>query len=347
MKWIEYKSKFIEVAQKNNKNKKYCDRWLKYARNLWERDVPIIYTQDHLCALLGYEPTYVYAVSNSPHNFYHCYQISKKNGGKRSISEPLPTNLKEIQRWILENILYRFEVSPYAKAYIKDKSIKDNVRFHRRQRKVLSLDVKNFYDHLTDWMVYQLFIEVGYSESVAMMLTNLCCLEGSLPQGAPTSAALSNILMKDFDYKIGAFCKMYKIRFTRYADDMTFSGDFDEVKVISFVRKSLKDLQLTINDAKTRVRKQGQQQEVTGIVVNYKPQLAKSVRKGIRKDVYYINKYGLQSHLKYVQEERSNYLEHLFGLINYALFINPNDEEMKRYKIDIKYLMKKENDEFK
>lgn len=143
MKWIEYKSKFIEVAQKNNKNKKYCDRWLKYARNLWERDVPIIYTQDHLCALLGYEPTYVYAVSNSPHNFYHCYQISKKNGGKRSISEPLP-NLKEIQRWILENILYRFEVSPYAKAYIKDKSIKDNVRFHRRQRKVLSLDVKNF-----------------------------------------------------------------------------------------------------------------------------------------------------------------------------------------------------------
>lgn len=73
-------------------------------------------------------------------------------------------------------------------------------------------------------MVYQLFIESGYSESVAMMLTNLCCLEGSLPQGAPTSAALSNILMKDFDYKIGDFCKMFKIRFTRYADDMTFSG---------------------------------------------------------------------------------------------------------------------------
>ena len=136
---------------------------------------------------------------------------------------------------------------------------------------------------------------------------------------------------------------MSKIRFTRYADDMTFSGDFDEVKVISFVKKSLKDLQLTINDAKTRVRKQGQQQEVTGIVVNYKPQLAKSVRKNIRKDVYYINKYGLQSHLKYIQEERGNYLEHLFGLINYALFINPDDEEMKKYKVNIKCLMKKED----
>ncbi len=191
-------------------------------------------------------------------------------------------------------------------------------------------------------MVYQLFIESGYSESVAMMLTNLCCLEGSLPQGAPTSAALSNILMKDFDYKIGDFCKMFKIRFTRYADDMTFSGDFDETKVISFVKKNLRDMQLTINDAKTRVRKQGQQQEVTGIVVNYKPQLARSIRKDIRKDVYYIKKYGLQSHLQYIQEERSHYLEHLFGLINYALFINSDDKEMKRYKMDIKYLMSNE-----
>jgi len=341
MEWIEYELKFVDAAQKKQKSKKYCDRWLKYAKNLWNRNLPIIFTQNHLCALLGYEPIYVYAVSNSPRNFYHCYQIPKKNGKKRNISEPLP-NLKEIQRWILENVLYKFEVSPYAKAYIKGKSIKDNVRFHRRQKKVLSLDIKDFYNHLTDWMVYQLFIEAGYSESVAMMLTNLCCLEGSLPQGAPTSAALSNILMKNFDYKIGEFCKISMIRFTRYADDMTFSGDFNEAKVISFVKKNLKKLQLSINEEKTRVRKQGQQQEVTGVVVNYKPQLAKSVRKDIRKDLYYINKYGLQSHLKYIQEERSKYLEHLFGLINYALFINPDDEEMKSYKASIKYLMKKE-----
>ena len=341
MEWIEYELKFAEAAQNKNKSKKYCDQWLKYAKKLWDHNLPIIFTQNHLCALLGYDPLYVYAVSNSPHNFYHCYQIPKKNGGKRNISEPLP-NLKEIQRWILENILYKFELSPYAKAYIKGKSIKDNVRFHRRQKKVLSLDIKDFYDHLTDWLVYQLFVEVGYSEAVAMMLTNLCCLDGSLPQGAPTSAALSNILLKDFDYKIGELCKVSKIRFTRYADDMTFSGDFNERKVLLWVRKNLKELNLSINEAKTRVRKQGQQQEVTGVIVNYKPQVAKCVRKDIRKNLYYINKYGLQSHLEYIKEERSKYLEHLFGLVNYALFINPNDNEMKKYKADIKYLMKKE-----
>lgn len=338
MEWIEYKLKFIETAHKNNKSEKYCEHWLKYAENLWNQKLPIIYTQEHLCALLGYAPIYVYAVSNAPFKFYHCYHIPKKSGGKREISEPLP-NLKEIQRWILENVLYSFEVSPYAKAYIKGKSIKDNVRFHRRQKKVLSLDIKDFYNHLTDWMVYQLFIEAGYSEDVGTMLTNLCCLEGSLPQGSPTSAALSNILLKKFDYRIGEFCKNSKIRFTRYADDMTFSGDFDEKKVISFVKKNLKELQLSLNETKTRVRKQGQQQEVTGIVVNYKPQLPKSVRKDIRKEVYYINKYGLQSHLKHIQEERSNYLEHLLGVITYALFINPDDKELQQYKEDIRYLM--------
>lgn len=343
MDWIEYKSRFIEAAKKNNKSDIYCDKWLTYASRLWEKHMPVIYTQFHLCALLGYDPKYVFAISNSAQNFYHCYQIPKKNGGKRIISEPLP-NLKEIQRWILENVLYKFEVSSYAKAYIKQKSVKDNVRFHRRQKKVLSLDIKDFYNHLTDWMVFQLFIEVGYEDAVAMMLTQLCCLDGCLPQGAPTSAALSNILMKELDYKVGEFCKVSKIRFTRYADDMTFSGDFDEAKVISFVKKALRDLQLSLNTDKTRVRKQGQQQEVTGIVVNYKPQLAKHVRKDIRKNVYYIKKYGLQSHLKYIQEERSHYLEHLFGVINYALFINPADKEMRQYKKYIKLLLKEEKE---
>ncbi len=343
MEWIEYRSKFIENAQKSNKSRKYCEYWLEYAENLWKQEFPVVFSQKHLCALLGYDPVYVYAVSNAPSNFYHCYHIPKKNGGLREISEPLP-NLKEIQRWILENVLYCFEVSPYAKAYIRGKSIKDNVRFHRRQKKVLSLDIKDFYNHLTDWMVYQIFIEAGYNEAVSMMLTNLCCLEGSLPQGAPTSAALSNILLKNFDYKVGAFCKKSKIRFTRYADDMTFSGDFDEKEVIAFVKKSLEKLRLSVNGEKTRVRKQGQQQEVTGIVVNDKPQLAKSIRKNIRKDLYYINKYGLQSHLQYIKEERSKYLEHLYGLINYALFINPNDKELKNYKANIKCLMKKEKE---
>lgn len=89
---------------------------------------------------------------------------------------------------------------------------------------------------------------------------------------------------------------------------------------------------LKLNKTKTRVRKQGQQQEVTGIVVNYKTQVPKTVRKEIRKNMYYIQKYGLESHLNYIGTERKNYIGHLMGQISYALFINPKDREMKRYK---------------
>ncbi|MBC8574661.1 reverse transcriptase family protein [Jingyaoa shaoxingensis] len=331
MEWNEYKIAFIEAARKSGKNNAYCEKYLNYAEQLWMHHMPVIYTQEHLCALLGYLPTYVYAAANAPEDFYRQFLIPKKNGGSRMISEPLP-NLKEIQEWILKNILYKAEISTYAKAYIPGKSVKDNVRFHRRQKKVLSLDIKAFYDHLTDWMVFQFFIEKGYNEAVAMMLTGLCCLRGCLPQGAPTSAALSNLLMVEFDEKVGLFCKEKKIRYTRYADDMTFSGDFDELEVIRFVRQELKSIGLRLNMKKTRTRKQGQQQEVTGIVVNYKTQLPKSIRKEIRKNMYYIQKFGLESHLEYIGLECRNYREHLLGQIGYALFINPKDQEMKRYK---------------
>lgn len=331
MEWNEYKVTFCKIAKKNGKSEEYCEECMIYAQNLWVNKIPIIYTQEHLCALLGYLPIYVYAAANSPERFYRQFSIPKKNGGIRIISEPLP-NLKEIQKWILKNILYNLKVSAYAKAYIPGKSIKDNVRFHRRQKKVLSLDIKSFYDCLTDWMVFQLFMENGYNESVAMMLTGLCCLNGSLPQGAPTSAALSNLLMKKFDEIVGKYCKEQEIRYTRYADDMIFSGDFDEVQVIRFIRKNLKSMGLKLNKTKTRVRKQGQQQEVTGIVVNYKTQVPKTVRKEIRKNMYYIQKYGLESHLNYIGTEHKNYIGHLMGQISYALFINPKDREMKRYK---------------
>lgn len=338
MNWIEYKAKFLEKANKEHKSEEYCDKWIEYAEKLVNNNMPIIFNQEHLCKLLGYSPLYVYAASNSPYNFYRHYEIPKKNGGVREISEPLP-NLKEIQRWILDNILYCFKISPYAKAYIREKSIKDNVKFHRRQKKVLTLDIKKFYDNLTDWMVYQLFLEKGYNEDVAMMLTRLCCLNGCLPQGAPTSSALSNILMKNFDYQVGALCKEKKIRFTRYADDMVFSGDFDENEIICVIRGELKRLNLKLNDRKTRVSKQGQQQLVTGIVVNSKTQLPKSFRKNIRKNVYYIKRYGLESHLEYIGEERKNYLEHLYGQINYALFINPTDRELRQYREIIRNYM--------
>ena len=342
MDWLDYKSRFISEAKRKKKSDNYCNKWLAYAEILYNRDIPIIYSQEHFCKLVGYSESYIYSVSNSSKFFYRHYQIPKKNGNKRDIYEPLP-NLKDIQHWILNNILYHIDVSPYAKAYVPGKNIKENVKFHKNQKIVLSLDVKDFYDNLSEWNVYKTFLMLGYSDSVSVMLSKICCLNGHLPQGAPTSAALSNILLKSFDFDVYDYCNRKKIRFTRYADDMTFSGDFDVIDLINFIKRRLKDEGLKLNSEKTRVRKQGQQQEVTGIIVNKKIQLAKDKRKDIRKNMYYISKYGLQSHLDYIGENRKNYVNHLLGIVSYALFLNPKDKELEEYKKILTELLMCEN----
>lgn len=331
MNWDNYKNNFIYEAKKHHKNEKYISKWLEYAYNLNSKNFPIIYDQNHLCELLGFDKNYVYAISNGGKHFYRTFEINKKNGGVRVIHESLP-NLKDIQRWILKNILDYVEVSPYAKAYRKGYSVKDNVRFHRRQKKVLCLDIHSFYDSLKSNLVLGVFTDLGYIDEVAIMLTNLCCLNYRLPQGAPTSSSLSNIIMKKFDFSVSNFCRNNAIRYTRYADDMTFSGDFDEIDVIRFVRNELKKMNLKLNNQKTRVRIQGQQQLITGIVVNEKTQLPKKKRKAIRQTMYYIKKYGINEHMKFKEVYKSHYLEHVMGIVNYGLFLNPKDAELIEYR---------------
>ena len=97
----------------------------------------------------------------------------------------------------------------------------------------------------------------------------------------------------------------------------------------------------SINPEKTRVARSNARQEVTGIVVNSHMQISKEKRKQIRQQIYYIRKYGLESHLERIEENRANYLNHLLGQINFALFVNPKDEEMKEYFDTVKTIMKK------
>ena len=199
MKWDEYEYKFRLKAKAEGKSEFYISRWLECSKRLMDKGLTVILSQVHFCYLVGYKPAYVYAVSNSADKFYRCFTVPKKNGGERQISEPLP-NLKEIQEWILRNVLEKMQTSPYAKAYVKGKSIKDNARFHRGQKKLLSLDIQNFFDSISGWYVYNVFNGAGYSKQVAKLLTQLCIKRNKLPQGAPTSAMLSNLVMRDFDY---------------------------------------------------------------------------------------------------------------------------------------------------
>lgn len=331
MDFAHYKDAFIKEAHKTGYSLANIQRCLDYAQVLFLNEVPVIYNTTHLSGLVGYKKEYLKKASLFPDYFYRDFKVAKKNGGKRLISEPLPS-LKEIQIWILRNILYKVPSSAFAKAYRPAITLLENLRFHKKQPKVFTLDLENFFPSISFEAVENEFLKLGYSKIVSKLLTRLCTRNGNLPQGAPTSPYLSNLIFKETDAVIAMYCKEHKIRYTRYADDMSFSGDFDENELLSKVTETVGKIGLCINAKKTKLMTNGMRQTVTGVVVNEKPQVLFYKRNELRQALYYIQKFGFEEHREYKDIDQKNYLEHLLGKINFVLQINPKDAEFIKYK---------------
>lgn len=289
----------------------------------------------------------IYTISNNIENNYKIHKIKKRNGKIRTIYEP-SINLKIIQKNILHNILEDRYISKYAKAYQKNISLKDNVEVHTNKDIILKLDIKDFFDSISYMQVYcKCFKEEYFPKTIRTLLTNLTTYQGFLPQGAPTSAYISNIIMLDFDIIIGEYCQQNNISYTRYCDDMTFSGNIKKEDIIHIVEKELRKMNLFLNKEKINLITKKSRQIVTGIVVNEKPQVNINYRKAIRQQIYYIKKYGLESHMKYlkINETKEKYLNKLLGKINFILQIDNTNKEFLEYR---KYLLTiKRNSKYK
>ncbi|MEY8862480.1 retron St85 family RNA-directed DNA polymerase [Tenacibaculum singaporense] len=323
-----YKKEFSKKAFNSGYSLDELNKCLVYAEPLFNKRLPIIYNLSHFSALVGYNSKFIRRAVKTNHTiyFYRKYSIPKKNGSQRLINEPLPS-LKEIQKWILDNVLNNIPISAYAKAYTFKRSIKDHVKYHKNQKIVLTLDIENFFNNITSEKVELLFLSKGYSSLISNLMTRLCTLQNCLPQGAPTSPRISNIIMYSFDEKISSYCKKNEIKYTRYADDLAFSGEIDKEEIIKLVVEELNEIGLSLNKDKIIERKQNQRQIISGIVVNRKIQVPRKKRDELRQAMYYIEKYGLENHLAKIDSSKSNYLKHLLGLANYIVNINPKDEK--------------------
>lgn len=282
---------------------------------------------------LGFSAKTLYGLSNTLEKHYHTVYLPKSDGSKRKLSVP-DLILKLVQKSIADNILIQYPISKYAKAYKPGSSIQKNARPHVGKKKILKLDIEGFFDHILYSRVKDtVFYEEKYSESIRILLTMLCYYNDSLPQGAPTSPAITNIIMYDFDETVGDFCIKKKIAYTRYCDDMTFSGCFDEREIISFVKGELRKLGLFLKNRKTAVISASKRQVVTGIVVNEKMNVTKDYKKTIRQEIYYIKKFGLDEHLKRLGiSDKQQYVLSLKGRIAFVLQTIPNNCEFIEYK---------------
>ena len=265
----------------------------------------------------------LYTVSNQIETHYHPVVISKKSGGRRKLLVP-DALLRTIQRNLLHHVLEEFQISEFACAYKKGTSIVDNARPHVGAKLVLKLDIQDFFDQITWILVYQnAFPGTHFPPAIRKMLTEFCCVRDRLPQGAPTSPTVSNLVMRPFDVHMGEWCREREIRYTRYCDDLTFSGVFAPEEVIRKVRGFLQVYGFELNRKKTRVLGRGNAQSVTGIVVNEKAQVSRAYRRKLRQEVYLFDRYGIKTEEGPKNDEKERM--RLLGKMRYVLSVNPED----------------------
>ena len=273
----------------------------------------------------------LYGLSNHTEEHYQKIQIPKRNGAWRTLYVP-DSLLKYVQKQILHKVLTQLPVSYCASAYKKGCSLKENAAPHTGKSIVLKLDILDFFGNITYISVYQhAFPGELFPPPVRTLLAHLCCYRDFLPQGAPTSPYISNLVLFPFDRYMERWCKNQNITYTRYCDDLTFSGSFEPEAVIRKVSSFLLRMGFEINPKKMKICPQGQRQIITGIVVNEKAQVPKTYRRNLRQEIYYIEKFGLSEHLAHIHLDLTpeKYLEHLKGKLRYVLQINPQDREFQ------------------
>jgi retron-type reverse transcriptase len=214
---------------------------------------------------------------------YHSWLLPKKKGGSREISA-LVSYLKAVQRKLLDQLLSKVTLHQCATGFRPGYSIKDNALPHVGKRVVLNVDISGFFQNTSLSIIRSAInrsLPLDASPSVRRLMFDLCSRAGGLPTGAPTSPAIANIGLIHFDYAINKACLKQAITYTRYADDLTFSGD-DPGKILPYVEEWLERFGYKLDRKKTNFFRRGRRQVVTGLVVNDKVSVPRSTRRKLR-----------------------------------------------------------------
>src|SRR5262245_56443734 len=231
---------------------------------------------------------------------YNRFELPKRGGGMRTILSPAP-QLKAMQRRILRLLLARLKVHPCATGFERGHSIVTNALPHVGQDVVIRLDIQNFFTSTKADRVKAYFREIGWGTNACEILTNLCTYEKGLPQGAPTSPRLSNLLNFNLDARLAGLAEKRGLSYSRYADDITLSGSIgtegskqqrinDVIHLVKFiVEEEGYDLH---EEKKLRIHRRHDRQLVTGLVVNQRVNLPRATRRRLRATEHRLKKTG-------------------------------------------------------
>lgn len=330
---------YIETANNEGHSAEFLTTTLGYIDSLTVKNLPVIFSLKHFSLLIGMDMSDVIKIIRNRNNRYSYYLIKKKKGGFRRIVAPYK-DLKFMQSWIKENILDKINASQQATGFIKGRSILHNAKNHENSTVILNLDLSNFFETITEKRIYGIFSSLGYSKNLAVEFAKICSAqmpkdkfdsmppekqeyfseiyqlkESVLVQGAPTSPNLSNLVCRRLDLRFSKLANKLGVNYSRYADDITFSGNENNLPSIGILKKIIEDEDFKINWDKVGKYKQGQRQIVTGLLIDGKVRVPKKFKKEIYRHLHFCSKYGAFSHFQRICPDKRYRKEWLLGNI--------------------------------
>jgi hypothetical protein len=325
-------------------------RWLDYYR------LPKLQTPDDLAGWLSLpigKLAWLTHRTNEQHrpetdqkSHYFYRWLPKRRGGFRLIESP-KADLRQVQQQILREILDHVPAHAAAHGFVRERSILTNAQPHLGQRFLLKLDLTDFYANVRYSRVVAIFRSLGYSREVAIWLARLTTTaipwnlqsplnsveirtytSRHLPQGASTSPALANLSAFGLDVRLSGLARAYGLQYTRYADDLTFSGPGRAVpalkEIIPLVTKIVHAERFSLNARKRRVIRGSRRQQVTGVVVNEKPNLSRPEFDRLKATLHNCIKHGPASQNR---NAHADFAAHLRGRIAHLQQLNPGRGE--------------------
>ncbi|HVF61766.1 MAG TPA: reverse transcriptase family protein [Thermoanaerobaculia bacterium] len=205
----------------------------------------------------------------------HYREFTLKRGDKTRVIRPADPALKRLQKRIYRRLLRPLPMPTWLHGGIQHRSPLTNASVHLGKRYVVRLDIVEFFDRITPSQIFEVWRLLGYSPGLARLLTQLTTLRRSLPQGAPTSMALANLVLLEADQQILRIIAESGTQYSRFVDDIALSGDYPQF-FIPQIAGILQRAGFSIRRRKTRIQGRGKRQEVTGCVVNNEGRLTKS-----------------------------------------------------------------------
>ena len=278
---------------------------------------------------------------------YHYRWVKKRGPGYRLLETPKP-KLKAIQRTICQQVLARMPPSAAAHGFVCERSVLSFVAPHVGQRVVLRLDLENFFCSIRLARVRAMFLRVGYPHDVAQLLASVCAAPtpnevlatqpyheerfafsallrcGHLPQGAPTSPAISNLAAYKLDRRLAGLATACGARYTRYADDLAFSGDRGFERSLSAFMARVGAIVIEegfrVRYRKTRVMRSGQRQQLAGLVLNERINVSRRAFDDLRATLHNAARFGPASQNR---TQHAEFRAHLAGRIAWVAATHP------------------------